>query len=54
VFNANTAWLLTAILAHNLIRWTQLLGALDTPRLANVKTFRRRLLTMPGRLTRTA
>jgi hypothetical protein len=25
VFNANTAWLLAATLAHNLIRWTQLL-----------------------------
>jgi hypothetical protein len=26
VFNANTAWLLAATLAHNLIRWTQLLA----------------------------
>jgi hypothetical protein len=33
VFNANAAWLLAATLAHNLIRWTQLLGAPDTPRL---------------------
>jgi hypothetical protein len=53
-FNANAAWLLAATLAHNLIRWTQLLGAPDTPRLTNAKTFRRRLLTIPGRLTRTA
>jgi hypothetical protein len=54
VFNANAAWLLAATLAHNLIRWTQLLGAPDTSRLTNAKTFRRRLLTLPGRLTRTA
>jgi hypothetical protein len=54
VFTANAAWLLAATLAHNLIRWTQLLGAPDTSRLTNAKTFRRRLLTMPGRLTRSA
>ena len=54
VFNANAAWLLAATLAHNLIRWTQLLGAPDASRLTNAKTFRRRLLTIPGRLTRTA
>ncbi len=53
-FNANAAWLLATTLAHNLIRWTQLLGAPDTASLANAKTFRRRLLTIPGRLTRTA
>jgi hypothetical protein len=53
-FNANAAWLLATTLAHNLIRWTQLLGAPDTARLATAKTFRRRLLTIPGRLTRTA
>ncbi len=53
-FNANAAWLLAATLAHNLIRWTQLLGTIDLTRLRNAKTFRRRLLTLPGRLTRTA
>lgn len=53
-FNANAAWLLASTLAHNLVRWTQLLGAPDTASLANAKTFRRRLLTIPGRLTRTA
>lgn len=53
-FNANGAWLLAATLAHNLIRWTQLLGAANTTSLANAKTFRRRLLTIPGRLTRSA
>jgi hypothetical protein len=54
IFNANAAWLLATTLAHNLIRWTQLIGKIDTPRLANAKTFRRRLLTIPGRLTRSA
>jgi hypothetical protein len=53
-FNANAAWLLATTLAHNLARWTQLLGAPHAPRLANAKTFRRRLLTLPGRLTRSA
>jgi hypothetical protein len=53
-FNANAAWLLATTLAHNLIRWTQLLGAPSSTTLANAKTFRRRLLTVPGRLTRSA
>jgi hypothetical protein len=53
-FNANAAWLLASTLAHNLIRWTQLLGAPDATSLANAKTVRRRLLNIPGRLTRTA
>ena len=53
VFAANAAWLVATTLAHNLVRWTQLLGA-DTPTLRVAKTFRRRLLTIPGRLTRTA
>ncbi|MDQ3294244.1 MAG: IS1380 family transposase [Actinomycetota bacterium] len=53
VFNANAAWLLLAGLAHNLLRWTTYLGALaDGPIVA--KTIRRRYLTMPGRLTRSA
>lgn len=54
MFNANAAWLLATTLAHSLVRWTQLLGAPAAPRLANAKTFRRRLLTIPGRLIRTA
>jgi hypothetical protein len=53
-FNANAAWLLATTLAHNLIRWTQLLGKIDLTRLVTAKTFRRRLLTIPGRLTRSA
>jgi hypothetical protein len=47
VFNANAAWLVLAALAHNTLRWTALLDAL-------AKTIRRRLLTLPGRLTRSA
>jgi hypothetical protein len=53
-FNANAASLLATTLAHNLIRWTQLLATSDTTRLVDAKTFRRRLLIIPGRLTRSA
>ncbi len=49
-FNANAAWTVIAAIAHNLLRWTELLGLPDTtPRRA--ATNRRRLLQMPGRLT---
>ena len=52
-FNANAAWTVIACLAHNLLRWTSVLGLPDrTVRAA--RTLRRRLLTLPGRLTRTA
>lgn len=50
-FNANAAWTVLAGLAHNLLRWTQQLGLPDsTVRAAH--TLRRRLLRIPGRLTR--
>jgi hypothetical protein len=52
-FFANAAWLVLATLAHNLLRWTSQLG-LDTHGLVVAKTIRRRLLTLPGRLTRSA
>ena len=42
-----------AALAHNLLRWTQLLGLPDTTVRA-ARTLRRRLLQLPGRLTRHA
>jgi hypothetical protein len=42
-----------ACLAHNLLRWTQLLGLPDTTVHA-ARTLRRRLLGIPGRLTRHA
>jgi len=49
-FNANAAWTVIAAIAHNLLRWTELLGLPDTtPRRAH--TNRRRLLQMRGRLT---
>ena len=52
-FSANGAWLLCAVLAHNLLRWTQILGGIDNPadaRPANARTVRTRLISMPGRL----
>ena len=52
-YSANSAWTVIACLAHNLGRWTALLGLSDpTPRAA--RTLRRRLFALPGRLTRTA
>jgi hypothetical protein len=52
-FNANSAWCVIACLAHNLARWSAIIGLPDQPRRAG-RTFRRRYLRMPGRLTRTA
>lgn len=49
-FNANAAWTVIACLAHNLLRWTELLG-LPTSRRRAARTLRRRLLALPGRLT---
>ncbi|HKG63086.1 MAG TPA: IS1380 family transposase, partial [Solirubrobacteraceae bacterium] len=52
-FFANAAWTIIAALAHNVLRWTSVLGLPDrTVRAA--RTVRRRLLALPGRLTRTA
>jgi Transposase DDE domain group 1 len=52
-FAANGAWTVIACLAHNLQRWTGMLGLQDaTPRTA--RTIRRWLLVIPARLTRTA
>ena len=50
-FNANGAWTVLAALAHNLLRWTQLLGLPDTTVRA-ARTLRRRWLQIAGRLTR--
>jgi hypothetical protein len=52
-FNANAAWTVIACLAHNLLRWTTLIG-LPGQTLRAARTQRRRLLTLPGRLTRSA
>ena len=52
-FAANGAWLQCAVLAHNLLRWTQLLGGLHDPdghRPAVARTIRTRFVSLPGRL----
>jgi len=50
-FYANAAWTVIAALAHNLLRWTHLI-ALPDHTVRTARTLRRRLLTIPGRLTR--
>jgi hypothetical protein len=52
-FLANAAWTVIAALAHNLLRWTTLIGLPDTT-IPTARTLRRKLLTVPGRITRTA
>jgi hypothetical protein len=52
-FSANAAWLQCAVLAHNLLRWTQLLGGLHDHgghRPAVARTIRTRFVSLPGRL----
>lgn len=52
-FWANAAWLQCAVLAHNLLRWTQLLGGLhdhEGHRPAVARTIRTRFVSLPGRL----
>src|SRR5215216_35208 len=53
-FAANAAWLLIATLAHNLLRWVAAIGLGARQELVVAKTLRRTLLTLPGRLTRSA
>ncbi len=48
-FAANAAWLALTLLAHNLLRW---LGALLAGASWQAKTWRHRLLSLPGRLVR--
>lgn len=50
-FYANAAWTVIAALAHNVLRWTHLL-ALPDQTVRTASTLRRRLLSVPGRLTR--
>jgi hypothetical protein len=52
-FLANAAWTVIAALAHNLLRWTSLIGSPDST-IPTARTLRRRLLTVPGRVTQTA
>jgi hypothetical protein len=49
-FCANAAWTVIATLAHNLLRWTELLG-LPAGMIRAARSVRRRLLALPGRLT---
>lgn len=51
-FQANAAWAVACSLAHNAVRWMQLLGNQGAPVL-NAKTFRRRVLNVPGRIVTT-
>jgi hypothetical protein len=52
-FAANSAWTVLAALAHNLHRWTELIGA-AAPVVRAARSLRRRRLALPGRLTRHA
>jgi hypothetical protein len=52
-FSANGAWTVLACLAHNLLRWTQLVGLPGTTVRA-ARTLRRWLIELPGRLARHA
>ena len=53
-FSANSAWLQCAVLAHDLFRWTQLLGDIHDSesgaRPAFARTIRSCFVSMPGRL----
>jgi hypothetical protein len=49
-FNANAAWTVIACMAHNLLRWTSVIG-LSGETVRAARTMRRRLLQIPGRLT---
>jgi hypothetical protein len=52
-FGANSAWTVIACLAHNMLRWTSVIG-LPGETVRAARTLRRRLLQIPGRLTRSA
>lgn len=50
-FHANSAWLKCAVLAHNLTRWTTILGGGRVEaQLIVERSLRTRLLALPGRL----
>lgn len=54
-FSANGAWLASAVIAHNLIRWTTILGdPTSRDRLTVARTFRTQLIAIPGRLVNRA
>jgi hypothetical protein len=50
-FFANAAWLICAVLAHDLIRWTAMLGEITaTEHFTVARTVRTRFFSVPGRL----
>ena len=51
-FAANAAWLAVRVMAHNLARWTARIGLGE--QLVTTKTLRRRVFSLPVRLTRSA
>lgn len=53
-FSANGAWLGCVVLAHNLIRWTTLLGNPNTNKQTVAATFRTQIVALPGRLVNRA
>jgi hypothetical protein len=54
-FHANSVWLQCAVLAHNLIRWTTIIGhARIEDQLIVARTIRTRLLALPGRIVNRA
>jgi hypothetical protein len=53
-FNANAAWLAIATLAHNLLRRVAAIGLGAGGELVVAKTLRHTLLSLPGRITRSA
>ena len=54
-FHANSAWLQCAALAHNLIRWTTMLGEVRVEeQLIVARTVRTRLVALAGRLVNRA
>jgi hypothetical protein len=54
-FHANSAWLQCAVLAHNLIRWTAIIGDVRVEgELTVARTMRTRLIALPGRLVNRA
>lgn len=54
-FHANSAWLQAAVLAHNLIRWTTILGGVRVgDELTVARTIRTRLIAVPGRIVNRA
>jgi hypothetical protein len=54
-FDANSAWLQCAVLAHNLIRWSTTLGRPAPVEARSVtRSLRRRLIAMPARLVNRA